>query len=258
MVDRLPTLLTQLLRTPALAAGVLLLSPAFAADGQRYSDPDGLYSVALPDGWVEMKPELVEAINTIERTFGTGDSGIVTGFHKQDQGDNHSPRILVLIRDHDWASRSLDSIEASVHEGFLKAVAGQPHGNFLRRVAVESVRLDREGPRIVSDGWISTLGYKLRVLSFDMIGLKKFVTLNCRAPRDQFDALRPDFDAVVDSFRFGTGQAFVLPTPANHLSESTGRSRSLVSNVLLGMTVVAMAVLLAFTVRALRRGAGST
>jgi len=228
----------------AVASGVALLAGA-----EPYRDAEHHFTVSLPEGWVVMDPAVVNAATQLAKTLGQK-VRYLTGFQPEGQKVGEDPYVLVHVREARLSGATYEEIEESMR-GTPEQIA-KVKGLMLQPSGADA-RLDRKRNRVVVEIRAGVMGLvRMQGTSFGLLGADGIVFLHCYAPEAQFDAYRPTFDAMVNSFRFDKGYEFV-PSSSKPGSDRPFRPGLLSGDLAILVIVVVLVALLYGFRWALRR-----
>jgi hypothetical protein len=200
------------LRLIAVALGLLLMA-APAVGAEPYRDAARHYSLTIPPGWKAMPPNAVMMINNMVRQKMPGvDIRYDGAFQLQGQQPGAYPYILVQVQPIPGGGASYEQIEAELAKGVkegIKKVEG-PISDLAKNLSVGTPALDRTRNRVVTRIEMDVLGVgRIQGLSVGFLGANDMVYLHCYAREADFPKYLPTFDALLESFRFDPGYAFV-------------------------------------------------
>jgi hypothetical protein len=195
---------------------VAVLGQGLAQAGP-YHDPVHHYSLTFPADWKVVSAKWLEMVNAIPRQrLPKSTIHYERGFQPANQGDAGYPYILVQIHPQNMSQYTYEDLERSLAQDFRGQVkkVEDAFADIGLKSELGRITLERARNRylIPTESRVAIVG-KIRGLSAGMIGSEGIVLLHFYAPAAEYDKYLPTFRAMVDSFHYDPGYAFVPRAP---------------------------------------------
>jgi hypothetical protein len=207
-----PTILTLML---SIFADVQILD--LSKNKEPYRDPVRHYSVKLIPGWEPMKKDALDKVNQLvkerlQQQLSFQSIRYEGGFQLAGQPALSYPYILVQWQTLPSSNPSYEEIERGLGAVNKEQTMKQVEGAFsdaIKNLAVNEFVLDRAHNRVLSrlEGEGAGVG-KLQGISAGFLGKEGIVSLHCYDKAASFPATLPNFQAMLDSFKYDEGFAF--------------------------------------------------
>lgn len=197
-----------------LVVGLTLLAASAAALADTHTDEVRGFSFDVPDDWVPLSAEQLDAMNARVESAYRG-SRLVAGYIRDIKDAPNAPYFVVQVTDAKLAGLDYDEVAEKLDIDPTRESADRAQvtsANNIARMQMRRAALDRDNNRFVFQGPVGAPPMvNLVRSSVGFLANDGVVTLHCYAKAKDAEAIRPVFDSVIASFRFDAGVGYAAP-----------------------------------------------
>ena len=196
-----------------LVVGLAALAATPVASAGTHTDEARGFSFDVPDDWVPISDAQLDAMNARVESAYRG-SRLVAGYSRWSGDVAQGPYFVVQVTKTDLAGLDYDEVAEKLDIEPTREAADRAQlssANTIARMQMRRAALDRDNNRFVFQGPAGAPPVGVGNLVRSSVGFLAndgVVTLHCYAKAKDAETVRPVFDGVIASFRFGEGVGY--------------------------------------------------